>query len=151
MYFTPKIKARPVACGILAITAAGLIGWVSHLLPSPAPIVAKRDVFAERSSFQRIDHLPNVPAGESVRARGLETIRRQYYQPISAWYKSKGWWRRNAPIVGGAGGGALIGGLAGGGKGALIGGLAGGGGGYLYKHLKQRHDQHHHSVKHRNR
>jgi hypothetical protein len=151
MYFTPKIKARPIACGILAITAAGLIGWVSHLIPSPAPIVAKQEVFAEPSSLQRIDQLQNVPAGESVRARGLEMIRRPYYQPISAWYKNKGWWRRNAPIVGGAGGGALIGGLAGGGKGALIGGLAGGGGGYLYKHLRQRHDQRHHSVKHRNR
>jgi hypothetical protein len=151
MDFTPKIKVRPVACGMLAIAAAGLIGWVGHFISSSAPVVAKQDVFAERSSLQRMDHLQNVPAAEPGRVRGLETIRRQYYQPISAWYKSKGWWRRNAPVIGGAGGGALIGGLAGGGKGALIGGLAGGGGGYLYKHLKQRHDQHHHSVKQRNR
>jgi hypothetical protein len=150
MDFTPKIKARPVACGMLAITAAGLIGWVGHLIPSPAPIVATHDVFAERSSLQTIDRLQNVPAEELARARGLEMIRHQYYQPIS-WYRNKGWWKRNAPIVGGAGGGALIGGLAGGGKGALIGGLAGGGGGYLYKRLKQRHDQHHHSVNHRYR
>ena len=150
MDFTPKIKAQPVACGILAITAVGLIGWVGHLIPSRAPIVATHSVFADRSSLQTIDHFQNVPAEKSARARGLEMIRHQYYQPIS-WYKSKGWWKRNAPIVGGAGGGALIGGLAGGGKGALIGGVAGGGGGYLYKHLKQRHDQHRHSVKHRYR
>ena len=150
MNFTPKIKALPVACGILAITAAGLIGWAGHLIPSPAPIVATQAVFAERSSLQTIDHLQNVPAEELARARRLEMMTHQYYQPIS-WYKNKGWWRRNAPIVGGAGGGAVIGGLAGGGKGALIGGAAGGGGGYLYKHLKQRHDQHHPNVKHRYR
>jgi hypothetical protein len=150
MNFTPKIKARPFACGMLAIAAAGLIGWVGHLIPSPAPIVGTQAVFAERSSLQTIDHLQNVPVEELARARGLEMIRHQYYQPIS-WYKNKGWWRRNAPIIGGAGGGALIGGLAGGGKGALIGGAAGGGGGYLYKRLKQRHDQRHHSVNHRSR
>ena len=151
MDFTPKTKGRPVACGVLAITAVGLIGWVSHLILSPAPIVATQDVFAGRSSLQTIDHLQNVPAEDSARVWGLAMTRHPYYQPISAWYKSKGWWRKNAPIVGGAGAGALIGGLAGGGKGALIGGAAGGGGGYLYKHLKQRHDQHHHNVKHRYR
>ena len=151
MDFTPKTKGRPVACGVMAITAVGLIGWVSHLILSPAPIVATQDVFLGRSSLQTIDHLQNVPAEDSARVWGLPMTRHPYYQPISAWYKSKGWWRKNAPIVGGAGGGALIGGLAGGGKGALIGGLAGGGGGYLYKHLKQRHDQHHHNVKRRYR
>ena len=151
MYFRPKIEGRSVASGMLAITAVGLVGWVSHLILSPAPIVATQDVFAGRSSLQTIDHLQNVPARESAGAFGLEMMRHQYYQPISHWYKSKGWWKKNGPIVGGAGGGALIGGLAGGGKGALIGGAAGGGGGYLYKRLKQRHDQRHQSVKQRYR
>ena len=40
----------------------------------------------------------------------------------------------------GAGGGAVIGALAGGGKGAGIGALVGGGAGYLY----DRHKRHHH-------
>ena len=45
-------------------------------------------------------------------------------------YTSKGKGKRTAALVGGgAGGGALIGGLAGGGKGALIGGLIGAGAG----------------------
>lgn len=63
-------------------------------------------------------------------------------QQVSAWYKNKHWWKKNAPIVGGAAGGALIGGLAGGGKGLLIGGAIGGGGGYAYKRLEERHHRH---------
>ena len=47
---------------------------------------------------------------------------------LSRGLKGKGK-RTAALIAGGAGGGALIGGLAGGGKGALIGGLVGGGAG----------------------
>jgi hypothetical protein len=49
-------------------------------------------------------------------------------QPYEAVVKGKGK-RSTAMIGGGAGGGALIGGLAGGGKGALIGGLVGAGAG----------------------
>lgn len=65
---------------------------------------------------------------------------------MAAWYNNKHWWKKHAPIIGGAAGGGLIGGLAGGGKGALIGGAAGAGGGYLYKHLK---DKHHHGEAYR--
>jgi hypothetical protein len=61
-----------------------------------------------------------------------------------SWITSKHWWKRNAPIVGGAGGGALIGGLAGGGTGALIGGAVGAGGGYAYKRYRHHHYYHHH-------
>ncbi len=71
------------------------------------------------------------------------------YQPVSSWYKNKHWWKRNAPIVGGAGGGALIGGLAGGGAGALIGGAAGGGGGYLYKRYRNHHNRDKYYYRHR--
>jgi len=49
-----------------------------------------------------------------------------YYQPVTHWYKNHRWWKRNAPIIGGAAGGAAIGGLIGGGKGALVGGAFGG-------------------------
>src|SRR5215831_3824399 len=60
-----------------------------------------------------------------------------YYQPVTHWYKSRSWWKKNVPIIGGAAGGAAIGGLVGGGKGALIGGAIGGTGGYLYKRHKR--------------
>ena len=60
-----------------------------------------------------------------------------YYQPVTHWYKNRHWWKRNAPIIGGAAGGAAIGGLFGGGKGAIIGGAIGGTGGYLYKRHKR--------------
>jgi hypothetical protein len=135
MNFTPKISVGPVVSGILTIAVVGMIGSVSHVAPAPAPIVAAQDVFAVQESFQTSDRLPIVPAVELIPAPGVQTARPQY-QPISSWYKSKHWWKRNAPIVGGAGGGALIGGLAGGGTGALIGGAAGGGGGYLYKRYR---------------
>lgn len=59
------------------------------------------------------------------------------YQPVD-----DSWLKRNAPIVGGAGGGALIGGLAGGGRGALIGGAAGGGGGYAVKKIRDHRRKH---------
>jgi len=81
------------------------------------------------------------PVGISP-AIDLQTAQKVAYTPISSWYKNKHWWKRNAPVVGGAAGGALIGGLAGGGTGAIIGGTVGGGGGYLYKRLKH-HDQRH--------
>jgi hypothetical protein len=135
MNFTPRINGRFVLSGILAVAVVGLIGWVSYVVPAPAPIVATQDAIAVRESFQT--SVPIVPAVHLVPASG-QTARPEYYQPIS-WYKSKHWWKRNAPIVGGAGGGALIGGLVGGGKGALIGGAVGGGGGYLYKRSRHHH------------
>jgi hypothetical protein len=139
MNFTPKTNVGPVVRGILTIAVVGLIGWwVSNIAPAPAPIAATQNAFPVQESLQAHDY---VPAVEPAPALGLQTARPEYYQPIS-WYKSKHWWKRNAPIVGGAGGGALIGGLAGGGKGALIGGAVGGGGGYLYK--RSRHNHRHH-------
>jgi hypothetical protein len=128
MNFTPRVD-KAIAGGILTIAVVVLIAWVSHVVPATAPI-ARHDAF---QSFQTSNPAPIVPAVEQGRTPG--------YQPI-AWYNNKHWWKRNAPIIGGVGGGALIGGLAGGGKGALIGGAVGGGGGYLYK--RSRHHHYHH-------
>jgi hypothetical protein len=128
MGFTPKIYIKLSVLGILTIAIAGLISWGSHAVPAPAPIAAEHNALA----------LPVTPA-VLMTSPAFPNSGPASYQTV-AWYKSKHWWKRNAPIVGGAGGGALIGGLAGGGKGALIGGAIGGGGGYLYK----RHHEHHH-------
>jgi outer membrane lipoprotein SlyB len=49
--------------------------------------------------------------------------------------------KRNIAI--GAGGGALVGGLAGGGAGAVVGGVLGGGAGYGYSRWKRHHYRHH--------
>jgi hypothetical protein len=141
MNFTPKTNVGPVVSGMLTIAVVGLIGWVSRVASAPSPTVATQHPFAIQESLQTSDPVPSIPAVEL--SPGLQTARPNYYQPITSWYKSKHWWKRNAPIVGGAAGGALIGGLAGGGKGAFIGGAAGGGGGYLYKRLKHPHHHHH--------
>jgi hypothetical protein len=138
MDFTHKINVGPAVSGILAITVMGLIGWLNHVAPAPAPIVATQDAFAVQKFFQTSDAELIVPAMDAP-APGFQAAKPAYYQPV-AWYGSKHWWKRNAPIVGGAGGGALVGGLVGGGKGALIGGAVGGGGGYLYK--RHRHHRH---------
>jgi hypothetical protein len=137
MNFTPKFNAEPAVRGILTIAVVGLIVWVSRVAPAPTPIAARQDSLAAQEFLQPTD---NLPAVESMPAPGLQTAKPEYYQPISSWYKSKHWWKRNAPIVGGAAGGALIGGFVGGGKGAIIGGAAGGGGGYLYKRSRHHHN-----------
>ena len=142
MNFTPKTSVGPVVSGILTITVVGLIGWVSRVASAPPPIVATQHAFAMQGPVQTSDPALVVPAVAAPPGSGLKTVGPDYYQPISSWYKSKHWWKRNAPIVGGAAGGALIGGLAGGGKGAFIGGAVGGGGGYLYKRLKRHHYHH---------
>jgi hypothetical protein len=77
--------------------------------------------------------LGKFKGGASLALR-LDTVRAQgvTYQIASSTIEraEKGKGKRTAGFIGGgAGGGALIGGLAGGGKGALIGGLVGGGGG----------------------
>jgi hypothetical protein len=128
MNFTPKTNVGPVVRGILTIIAVvGLIGWVSHFGPTSVPIAATQSPLLVQESFL------------SGHALAVEQGKSEYYQPVSSWYKNKHWWKRNAPIVGGAAGGALIGGLAGGGKGVLIGGAVGGGGGYLYKRYRHHH------------
>jgi len=129
MNFTPKANAGRVVRGLLTIAAVGLIGWVHHVVSNPEPAVARQSATIQ-ATF--------LPAIEVTGASHLQT-----YVPVSSWYRNKHWWKRNAPIVGGAGGGALIGGLAGGGTGALIGGAAGGAGGYLYKRYHHRHYYHH--------
>jgi hypothetical protein len=125
MHFTPKNSL--VFCGILI---AAMTAPVTRLPASP--MAAGQVTPAVVQSFQA-----NAQAAPALQMAG-----NAYYQPVSSSYKNKHWWKRNAPIIGGAGGGALIGGLAGGGTGALVGGAIGGGGGYLYKRSRDHH--HHH-------
>ena len=120
-----------IGLGILTIAT---ISWVGHDLPAPT-VPAQNTIAVEQTTGVSHDSIV-TPLVWSDSAASQYT-----YQPISSWYKNKHWWKRNAPIVGGAGGGALIGGLAGGGTGALIGGAVGGGGGYLYKRHKT-HERH---------
>jgi hypothetical protein len=131
MNFTPKKSVTSVISGILTVTVVGLLGWVYQV--APGPIVAVQQTDTVQQSLQTSSAVPLLAAAENPAMSGYS------YQPVSSWYKNKHWWKRNAPIVGGAGGGALIGGLAGGGTGAVIGGAAGAGGGALYKHYSHRH------------
>ena len=128
MNFTPKTKVAPGVCGILTIAAVGFSGFVSDMAP--------------QKTFETREAAP------VVRTPSVN------YQPVAAWYRNKHWWKRNAPIVGGAAGGSLVGGLVGGGTGAVVGGAVGGGGGYLYKryhhhhnHNAYRHQQNYHYRK----
>jgi hypothetical protein len=132
MHFTSNLNLRRVVGGILTVPVLGLTGWVNPVIAAPAPAQTR----------QAGDIVAVLPAVDRTPAPGLQTARPGYYQ--AHWYNSKHWWKRNAPIVGGAGGGALIGGLAGGGAGALIGGAAGAGGGALYKHYHHRHRYYNH-------
>lgn len=137
MNFTPKLILSSTAGRTLALAAAGLIGWSGNA--APAPVAADKTVTPQ--SFHASSPAPVITAVQTAPARlPGET----YYQPVAHWYKSKSWWKRNAPIVGGAGGGALVGGLIGGAPGAIIGGAAGGGGGYLYKRSRRNHYYKHH-------
>lgn len=138
MTFTSKLYARPAISAVLAIAVIGLIGRVHYVAPAPAPIVATHDALATQNSPEPIRAQLSYAVMETA-APDFQAARSDYYQPVTSWYKRKGWWKRNAPIIGGAGGGALIGGLAGGGKGALIGGAVGGGGGYVYKRYRRHH------------
>jgi hypothetical protein len=138
MNITPKFNLGTINRGVLIIAVVGLIGLVTQVALVPAPIAATGDGIAARD-FSQTNAI--VPAVDLIPAPGLQAPGPGSYQ-LAAWYGNKHWWKRNAPIVGGAAGGALIGGLAGGGKGVLIGGAAGGGGGYLYKRLHHRHYHH---------
>ncbi len=148
MSFTPKIDSRPVVRGILTIAVVGLIGLAGQFVPKLTPIGATGQAYALQKIYRASDQAQLVYAVETAPAAGIDNARPNYYQPVSSWYKNKHWWKRNAPIIGGAGGGALIGGLAGGGTGALIGGAVGGGGGYAYKRLSHRN--HYHNNYHKN-
>ena len=139
MNFTPKINVRPVVHGILTAAVVGLIAWVSHIAPAFTPVATAHDTLALPEVTQTRLAVPVVPAVLLTPAPGLQTARLEYV----SWITSKHWWKRNAPIVGGAGGGALIGGLAGGGTGALIGGAVGAGGGYAYKRYHHHHQHYH--------
>jgi len=140
MNFTTRTNARRVISGFLTIAVVGLIGWVHRVEPVPTPMNTGQNTFAVAKS------LPTSGSRwvDTSAAPALALPDGVYYQPISHWYKSKHWWKRNAPIVGGAGGGALVGGLVGGGTGALVGGAIGGGGGYLYKRSRRHHYHYHH-------
>jgi hypothetical protein len=129
MNFTPKNRAGSIIDGLLAIVVAGSIAWFTHLPSEPIAYSHSPVVASMPAGVPPVELAAAGPSGPS------------YYQPVSSWYKNKHWWKRNAPIVGGAGGGALVGGLVGGGTGAVIGGAAGGGAGYLYKRHKT-HERH---------
>jgi hypothetical protein len=139
MKFTPKIKGGPIACGILTMAAVGWSGPINYVAREPVAVVATQNIlnmFAVSELFQTNGDVLITPAVElpaSSQSAGPDYILETH------WYNNRSWWKRNAPIIGGAAGGGLIGGLAGGGKGLLIGGAAGAGGGALYKHFRHRH------------
>lgn len=133
MNFTREIKARWFVGVILASAVLGLILWTSH--GPTKPMTSGVD-----ESVQANTHIAKTP--------GFQTAGPYYYQPVASWSKTKHWLKRNAPIIGGAGGGAVVGGLVGGGTGALVGGGLGAGGGYLYKRHHEHHYHEHHSHAH---
>lgn len=134
MIFTSKSGGKAIA-GVFLATALVMNGWAGYVNPTRT---RTQVAFAQQESFQTNERSLTVPALLQAQAPGPHTAL-VGLQHEKAWYKNKHWWKRNAPIIGGAGGGAIIGGLAGGGKGAIIGGAAGGGGGYVYKRLKHGH------------
>src|SRR5262249_21063327 len=134
MYLTSKFRAGAVLSAFLIIAGAGWLARARYAAPAPASVVAKPAIFTTEEPFNY-----NAPAVPAVGQSSAQVY--QITQPYYHHRHRRSWARRNAPILGGAGGGALIGGLAGGGTGALIGGAAGAGGGYLYKHF---HHHHHH-------
>ena len=127
-----KTIRRPV----LALAGFTMVAGVPKGQIAPAPVVPTQNTFVVEKSLPK-----NVVFTSDPQAAGSFS-----YQPVSSWYKNKHWWKRNAPIIGGAGGGALVGGLVGGGAGALVGGAVGGGGGYLYKRHNEHHQHHYHGY-----
>ena len=118
---------------VLAGAVLGLILWTGHARTTAVASVADQSVQANT-------HIVEAP--------GFQTAGPYYYEPVVSWRKTKHWLKRNAPIVGGAGAGAAVGGLVGGGTGALVGGGLGAGGGYLYKRHHERHHHQYHSHAH---
>ena len=132
MKFAPKTTAR-LAGAVLAVAGLGGMAWPNDAAPAPAAIARTNNALAVEDSYGR---LAIIPAIERIPAAGPQGAADINY---IHWYNNKYWWKKHAPVIGGAAGGGLIGGLAGGGKGALIGGAAGAGGGYLYKHMRDKH------------
>jgi uncharacterized protein YcfJ len=137
MKFTSRGKNTPIVSLGMALA---LTGMGANVFASEGTLVPQ--TLMEQNSSTAGKHLKVVPAVMQTRVTDSATSQPQHYQQ-ARWFKDKHWWKRNAPIIGGAAGGALIGGLAGGGGGALIGGAAGGGGGYLYKRMRRNHHHPH--------
>ncbi len=94
-----------------------------------------------RTTTERVVYRP-VTRTRYVRSRTASNSRQVYYdysrpRERSFWQKH----RDKLTVAMGAGGGALIGGLAGGKKGAAIGALAGGGGSALYTYKLRKRDR----------
>jgi hypothetical protein len=134
-----KLALRTKSVATLG-TALALTGIGSNALALPEAVAPQAAIIQQKSNVTG-GHFQIVPA--VARDTGSATSHSQQFQ-LAHWYNNKHWWKRNAPIIGGAGGGALVGGLAGGGTGAVIGGAAGAGGGYLYKRLRHNHHHPHH-------
>ena len=135
MYLTSKFKAGALLSAFLLIAGAEWLARTRYAAPTPAAVVATPAILRVGEPFTH--SVPVVPAVDHSSAYVYQTPQQQQHYYRHGHKQS--WARRNAPILGGAGGGALIGGLAGGGKGALIGGAVGAGGGALYKHFHHHH------------
>jgi hypothetical protein len=129
MKFTPKLCVVSIACGVLMVAEAGGNKAINPTGPEPSAVPGTSMTNSNVLIIPAVERIP-LAGAPAATANDFVTVK---------WYKSKHWWKKNAPIIGGAGGGALIGGLAGGGAGAIIGGAAGAGGGALYKHYKGHH------------
>jgi hypothetical protein len=142
MKFTLKSYFVPIICGTLIITTAGQNKAINRIGPSLPPTVAVQDNSPTPGTFTTNGDVQIMPAVERIPLASVQAAVADDFSTV-AWYKNKHWWKRNAPIIGGAAGGGLIGGLAGGGKGFIIGGAAGAGGGALYKHYRNHHTHPH--------
>jgi len=134
MMWTPKLRIGSVIRTTVAVAAVGLLGWLSQVTPGTQSAIVTHETIPVISNIHLI---PAIDVG---------TTYPRYYLPVTTWHGTKHWLKKNAPIVGGAGAGAVIGGIAGGGTGALIGGAAGGGAGYIYKRATHHHHYHHNSY-----